>query len=125
MNWFSNKIRIRAAVLVAIYLLRVVLVQSVISSPNASAVIKYKVTLAQHQSKNIPHVPLTHRLHFSKHSNSSIRLIVYNGDFGKGTIVNPDYSFKSSSLKLYIPPVFSSVSSNILKRYRFNCIWRI
>lgn len=63
----STLAQLRVASLVILYVLRMAFFQTLIASPNIAQVSTFKVTIAQHQAKDITHLPITHRSHVQKH----------------------------------------------------------
>lgn len=122
----ERKTRIRVFAIVAVYLVRMAFFQSLIASPVLGQPTHFKHSLAQHQSKNVPHVPVVHRSHFQKHVVAKIRVpLLIPSDAFQSTMVIPVEPLKIYSLRFYHPPVFKHLAGDALKRYRLHCTFLI
>lgn len=114
----THKIRFKITALVLVYLLRMAFFQTLMASSHSTHVPYFKVSVAQHQAKNHPHLPVTHRSHTQKHITCNTKLPAIAPleafQFGSVLITEPN---KIQLLKNYISPVFKNINDDALKRY--------
>jgi hypothetical protein len=117
----TNRFKIKVIALLLVYLVRMAFFQSLIASPVLHSAHQFKTTLSQCQNKNQSKLPVVHRSHLNKHSAPKIQsYLILSGDAFQVELVTPADSEKICAFKNYVPPIFTNISSDRLKRYRLN-----
>lgn len=122
----EKKAQFKVFALVLVYVLRMAFFQSIFASPHIAKTPSFKLSLAQHQSKNLPHLPVAHRSHTQKHTTCNAKapaVVPLDGiQFTSFVIKEPSLI---STLKFYNNPVYQNRCSDAYKRYRLCSIFLI
>lgn len=121
-----KKAQFKVLALVFVYVLRMAFFQSIFASPHVAKMPLLKLSLAQHQSKNLPHLPVVHRSHTQKHITCNAKVPVVMPlegiQFTSFIIKEPSLIF---SLKFYTNPVYQHRNSDAFKMYCLHGIFLI